>query len=183
MLLGADAQHEALAVLDGVRNDRALSTLGSLLGMDDRVHCSDRSSLLARRVGEEFEVARSASDADVVVISGSAWGRSGVSGNEVLIGPVDERALVNASEMEIPVWIVLGAGTQLPSLYWDEAVARCDHLVAKVSLSSPSSQNFGHRRIALSRFDRLVTSAGRVNENELEPPTLAVAPELLVQLR
>lgn len=180
MLLGADAQREAWDVLDGVRNDLALVALGTMLGPDDKVHCPDRSSLLARRVGDEFAMARSVSDADVVVVSGSAWGRSSESLNEVLIGSFDERALVNALESDVPVWVVLGAGTHLPSLYWDEAVARCEHLIAD---TSPSSPRIGHRRIALSRFERLITSAGRVTENELEPPTLAVAPELLVQLR
>jgi hypothetical protein len=203
MVTGADARAEARAVIEDLRADQTGRILVDHLpdgagvviaGWPDLtvatlprrgdvrvlvVDVEGQGSSVARRLerrdveAEAVDAARLAGvveESDVVVVEAAAMGSGAAL---VDVGSVPLAATARA--LGKPVWLVAGAGRRLPEPYWQAIVERIDE---------PDLPRFlaAWEVLGLGLVDRVFTTAGPSRVDDLGPPEVPSAPELLVEL-
>ena len=109
-------------------------------------------------------------ESDVIVVEAGAMGSSAALVDAGSVG-----LAATARALGKPVWLVAGAGRRLPERYWQAIVERIDE---------PDLPRFlaPWEVLALGLVDRVFTPDGPVGVDDLPPPAVPMAPELLVEL-
>ncbi len=203
MVTSGDARAEARLLVSELNADPTSRTLSHEIPDSARVLISgwpdlivgalprrgDVSVLVLDVEGQGHSVVRRLERADVVVeavdpahVVGAVEESSLILLEAAALGPaaalVDVGSVAAAAVAKVanvPVWLVAGAGRQLPEVYWQAIVERTANTDLPAFLAP-------HEVLSLGLVDRVVSPAGVQLVAELRPPDCPIAQELLREL-